>query len=367
MGKNLIYITLLLLLGAAVSCGNNQNKPTETQESTVPDKSIAAPAVTISKSIFPTGDKNFRQGDTINIGFESDKQIDSAFLYLNGVQNTLPPTDKQWIIETSGETPVGKTGFRIELFSYGHKESRSGSFTLLPAAAPKDYRAAIVRTYPHSRNAYTQGLEFYKGKLYESSGEYDKSYVHILNFPSMKAEREENLDARYFAEGLTFLNDQMYLLTWKENTCFILNPESLNELERKSYNTEGWGITTDEEVLYMSDGTHYISVLDPDTFSTIRTIQVYTPEGSIPYINELEWINGEIWANVYGFDIILRINPVTGAVNGIVHAPGLLERSDIRPETDVLNGIAYDKEHNKIYVTGKNWPKLFEIAISPAK
>ena len=231
----------------------------------------------------------------------------------------------------------------------------------MPAQPPVSYGVRIVKTYPHSTTAYTQGLEFHDGFLYESSGEYGKSYMHRMTFPAMKSEKRVSLEPQYFGEGLTVMNGKLYLLTWESQKGFVYDAATLKREKEFDYATEGWGITNDGKRLYMSDGSEYIYLLDPETLKTEGRIQVYSNEGPVRLLNELEWIDGEIWANVYGYDLIVRIDPKTGAVTGMIDASGLLEPSDISRETDVLNGIAYSD--GKIYLTGKNWNKLFEAEI----
>lgn len=229
--------------------------------------------------------------------------------------------------------------------------------------APKEYKIKVVNVLPHSRKAYTQGLEFHDGKIYESSGEYGTSFIEIREFPSQKSLKRVDMPAEFFAEGLTIFNDTLYLLTWRERIIFKFDPETLEETGRQRIYTEGWGITNDGKSLYMSDGSQYIYEMDPKDLSRKRRIPVTTPNGPVFNINELEWIDGKIWANVYGYDRIVVIDPQTGYIEKSIDCKGLLEKSDIKSTTDVLNGIARDPQTGKIYVTGKNWPKMFEIEL----
>ena len=155
------------------------------------------------------------------------------------------------------------------------------------------------------------------------------------------------------------------LLTWQNNKAFVYDLETFDKVGEFDYSGEGWGLTTDGKHLYMSDGSEKIYVLDPETFRRIRTIEVYTDQSKVAYVNEMEWIKGEIWANVYMTDTIIRIDPQTGAVTGAIDMSGLLSEADVTPATDVLNGIAYDARTGRIFVTGKNWNKLFEISVHP--
>ncbi len=228
---------------------------------------------------------------------------------------------------------------------------------------PRRLNVRVKEVLPHSRKTYTQGLEFHDGKLYESSGEYGLSFIEILSFPDLKTVKRTEVDDRFFAEGITVLNDTLYMLTWREHQVLLFDPATLDEIGRHTVYTEGWGITNDGHKLYMSDGSQYIYEIDPATFERKRRIAVTTPAGPVFNINELEWIDGRIWANVYGYNNMLIVDPATGYVEAIVECDGLLEPEDIKRSTDVLNGIAYDPESKKIYVTGKRWPKMFEIEL----
>ena len=161
------------------------------------------------------------------------------------------------------------------------------------------------------------------------------------------------------------LDGKLYQLTWQNNKAFVYDLETFDKVGEFDYSGEGWGLTTDGKHLYMSDGSEKIYVLDPETFRRIRTIEVYTDQSKVAYVNEMEWIKGEIWANVYMTDTIIRIDPQTGAVTGAIDMSGLLSEADVTPATDVLNGIAYDARTGRIFVTGKNWNKLFEISVHP--
>jgi glutamine cyclotransferase len=229
------------------------------------------------------------------------------------------------------------------------------------AQQPKQYTYKVVKSYPHDINAYTQGLFFYKGFLYESSGQYGYSNLRKTDLATGRVIQISNIDRKYFAEGACILNNKIYVLTWQENTCFVYDSKTFKQIGIFRYATEGWGITTDSKYLIMSDGSSTIYFRDPDSFVERRRIDVKSNGRSVSYLNELEYINGEIWANVYTTNQIVRINPNNGNVTGIIDLTNILPLSMRTPNTDVLNGIAYDADNKRIIVTGKNWPKLFEI------
>ena len=231
------------------------------------------------------------------------------------------------------------------------------------AQTPKRYTCKVEETFRHDAGAYTQGLFFFKGKLYESAGQYGESTLREVDLQSGVATRRFQFDRRIFAEGACVLNCRIYVLSWKEHTCFVFNPENFNKLGSFRYNGEGWGLTTDGKSLIMSDGSNVIRYRDPKTFQVTKEIKVKINGRDLEYLNELEYIDGKIWANVYGSDAIVIIYPATGVVTATVDCSGLLPANLRKPSTDVFNGIAYNPADGGIYVTGKYWPRLYRISL----
>ena len=232
-----------------------------------------------------------------------------------------------------------------------------------PLPEPTRYTYRIVATYPHATDAYTQGLQYADGSLWEGTGEYGRSEVRRVDLESGRYETLQKLPPTEFGEGITLLNGTLYQLTWESNTCHLYDLKSGRKIRDFRYPGEGWGLTTDGERLYMSNGTANIYHLDPETFRRKRTVTVTWQGEPVQYLHELEWIDGKIWANVYTTDQLLIIHPTTGVVEGVVDLSGLLSEQERTPMTDVLNGIAYDDATKRIFVTGKRWPKLYEIAL----
>lgn len=228
-------------------------------------------------------------------------------------------------------------------------------------AAPRSYTYRIVRSYPRPADRYTQGLLFAEGRLWEGTGQYGASRLLRTDLGEGGWETLASLPRTEFGEGIALLGGRIYQLTWTSNKCYVYEAATGRLLQTFSYPGEGWGLTDDGERLYMSDGTEYIRVIDPDGFRTLRRIAVTYRGEPLRLLNELEWIGGRIWANVYTSDLIAVIDPVTGRVEGTIDLSGLLPEEEITPETDVLNGIAYDAEGDRIFVTGKNWGRIFEI------
>ena len=221
---------------------------------------------------------------------------------------------------------------------------------------------SIIREMPHDTDAFTQGLYYLNGFLYESTGQYRKSSLRKIDAKTGQIINSVKIENSYFAEGLTIFRNKIYQLTWISNTGFIYDLKSMNQTGSFLYYGEGWGITNDDKSLIMSDGTNGLRYLNPKTFEVEKTLFV-TDNNSMPVnnLNELEMVNGEIWANVWMQDYIVRINPSDGKVVAKYDLSSLKDRLTITPETDVLNGIAYDKVKGEYYVTGKNWNKIFVI------
>lgn len=228
---------------------------------------------------------------------------------------------------------------------------------------PVKYTYNIKAIYPHDTNSYTQGLQFVDGVLWEGTGEWGKSVLQKVDLQSGKAEVLATLPKSEFGEGITVLGDKVYQLTWTNNKVHVYDLQG-NHLKDMRYVGEGWGLTSDGESLYMSNGTTDIYKMNPETFKREGKITVTMRGEAVNFINELEWIDGKIWANVYTTDYVVIINPQTGIVEGLIDFTGLLKPEDVTERTDVLNGIAYDAEGKRIFVTGKLWNKLFEIEIN---
>lgn len=233
----------------------------------------------------------------------------------------------------------------------------------LPQRGIASYSYTIVNTYPHDRNAFTQGLLFHNGLLYESTGLYGRSSLRKVDLPTGKVLQQIDVPQQYFAEGLALHKGKLLQLTWQEAVGFVYDLASFNKEKEWNYAGEGWGLTTDQQSLIMSDGTSQIRFLDPDTFAVRRTIDVADCGEAVTNLNELEYINGEIYANVWQTDRVARIDPSNGAVLGWIDFAGLLSPEDRNQPVDVLNGIAYDAASDRLFVTGKLWPKLFEVRL----
>jgi glutamine cyclotransferase len=268
----------------------------------------------------------------------------------------------KFVQPTTGEN-TGQSSLRLRVFLTGGKaENQSRQLTFLSDVVPAPYGYRIVREYPHDPAAYTQGLQYADGWLYEGTGNYGTSSLRKVELETGEVLKIRNLDQSLFGEGICVFGERIYQLTYKSQVGFIYDKASFEEIQKVYYqNKEGWGLTHNGRELIMSDGTHVIYFLDPELFTVIRQIEVYHNEGKADNLNELEYIRGKIWANRYYTDEIVIIDPETGKVEGRIDLTGILKTRDRSPNTDVLNGIAWDSERDRLFVTGKRWPKLFEI------
>jgi glutaminyl-peptide cyclotransferase len=225
------------------------------------------------------------------------------------------------------------------------------------------YSYEVVNTFNHARDSFTQGLEYRQGKLYESAGGDGTSSLRLVELETGRVLDKVDVPMPYFAEGITLLNGKIYQLTWQHGVGFIYDANTFSKTGQFNYQGEGWGLTNDGQSLILSDGTNRIRFLDPDSFKVTKTIPVLDGNKPIDSLNELEYFDGQIYSNIWHRDLIAIINPQTGRVNAWVDLKGLLKPGDVRDEEAVLNGIAYDSANKRLFVTGKLWPKLFEIRI----
>lgn len=233
---------------------------------------------------------------------------------------------------------------------------------------PVNYSYRIVNRLPHDPQAFTQGLVYYDGYFYESTGLYGRSSLRQVNPSDGRVLRQVELAETYFGEGIALCHDRIYQLTWREHQAFVYDRASFNKLTTFTYQTEGWGLTSDGKHLIMSDGSAVLTFLDPETFTPVFKLPVQSNGKPVMHLNELEFINGKIFANVWLTDRIAVIDPVTGDVTGWLDLTGLLDPKDHPGYTvDVLNGIAYDAQEDRLFVTGKLWPYIFVIELVAPK
>jgi glutamine cyclotransferase len=263
---------------------------------------------------------------------------------------------------------LGEKMIKAEVFYDGKKEVALQKVIVVNGSTPKLYTYELLNTYPHDITSYTQGLEFYKGVLYESTGQYGESKLRALDYKNDAILNNVNLSRSYFGEGLTVLNDKIYQLTWKEGRGLIYDVNTFETLGSFNYgqSKEGWGLCNDGRQLYKTDGSENIWILNAETLEEERFVQAYTNKGRLTNLNELEWVEGKIYANRYQKNGVAIINPINGAIEAVLDFKDLKNKVTNHPGLDVLNGMAYNPDTKTLFVTGKRWDKLFEVRIIPA-
>ncbi|WP_396170231.1 glutaminyl-peptide cyclotransferase [Flavobacterium sp.] len=349
--KNYNFLFIILLGIALANCGGTKKG---------------------ENSIFTFDDSKYKgkyqSQESLNLGIlnTNSKTVDSVVYFNNDVKiGSNKGLEK--LTFSLKDQKLGYQNLKAVVYFEGENSIATTRIELVSSITPKLLNYTIVNTYPHDTESYTQGLEFNKDTLYESTGSGNncKSYLRKYDYKSGEIFKQTDLDPMYFGEGITIVNNQIFQLTWQNKTGFIYNANTWKLEKTFTYekDIEGWGITNDGKNIYQSDGTEKIWTMNPANQKMIDHINVYSADAKIKSINELEWINGKIYANIYQKDAIAVVNPATGAVEGILDFSAL--RKSIQfPQAEVLNGIAYNPKTKTIFVTGKQWEKMFEIRVS---
>tara|TARA_B100000941_G_C28474334_1_gene538274 strand:- start:480 stop:1496 length:1017 start_codon:yes stop_codon:yes gene_type:complete len=310
------------------------------------------------KILFEKNKRTFIIGDTLNFKVLNNEKYDSINFFLDKTRIKIPYFVNNIVL--------GDKKITAKIFIDKKIKSTTENIRILAKYKPKLYSYRILNEYPHDTKAYTQGLEFNNDTLIESTGLINKSSIRKINYKNGEKYQIKLINSDFFGEGLTILNDTIYQLTWKNNLGIVYKNNfeiirTFNYIKSK----EGWGLCNDGEFLYKSDGSSKIWKIDRKNFNEMSFIQVTTDKTILKKINELEWVNGKIYANTYQFnkDVVLIINPLSGHVEGVIDFSGLKSKVDQIPSLNVFNGIAYHKKRNTFFVTGKNWSKVFEVSI----
>lgn len=345
---------IILGLTLIMSCGNEKNSSRE---------STSSPRIKkFSKVTKPKNNTDLPIGTEVSFKIESSQDIDSVALEYEKESATFTSSEFDW------SPKHGKTGNqRIRLTVYSGKETETHYVKLrfLSDMAPEEYTYELIGMLPHDQTSYTQGLFFIGDTLVESTGRKGQSKLSKLNLTSATPYESTSIGNQYFGEGSTIWNNRIIMLTWTSGIGFVFD-RKLQEQKTFHYSHEGWGITTYGDTLLVSDGSETIHMLDPRDFSETGKLQVYDDKGKIIALNELEMIEGLLYANVYQEDLIVVIDPKTGKLLSKIDMTGLSDKFDSR-DIDVLNGIAYHESSKQIYVTGKLWPQMFQVQFVPKK
>lgn len=297
---------------------------------------------------------------SISVREKNGNPIDSVQYFING--QPVASNDKVNI----SDYRLGKQAVSATIYFNGEKRQLNNTVYFLAAEPPKVYSYKIVNEFPHDVEAFTQGFVFHNGYFYESTGQRGRSTLRKTDIETGEVIRKVDLDKKYFGEGMTVMNGKIYQLTWQKKVGFIYDLDSF-ELEKTfdyGKSKEGWGLTHDKEHLIKTDGTERIWFLDPETLVENRYIETYTNKRKAEKLNELEFVKGKIYANIWQQNSILIVNPQNGTIEAIVNLKGLQSKAGQEGEDNVLNGIAYDETADRLFVTGKNWSKVFEIKLT---
>jgi len=302
-------------------------------------------------------------GDVISISISESKisNEDTVILSINDKEISKLSLNNSKYEWNTKNTKVGKNIIEIELNKSNNHFRKTKNVILLSDITPEKFTFKVKNVYKHDVKAYTQGLFYYDGFLYEATGLKGQSTIRKVKLETGEVLHGFAIPKDVFGEGIVMLDNKIIQISWQAGKGFVYDFETFKVIDEFSYAGEGWGICTDNKNLFMTNGSAEIKVLETQSYSTIKTLQAYDNEGAVIYLNELEYINGFIYANIYQYEKIAKIDPATGKVLAYIDLKGILPMNDYTNQTDVLNGIAYDKNTNRIFVTGKNWPKLFEV------
>lgn len=354
--KNIILITFI----AISSC----NSTTKVNEASIKPKNKQHKNK-IEVTITASKEREITIGEEITFLYKTKKQkaADSIKLLVDFKPYKSFTKDNTLTWNTKDFNPGTRSLHFTFYWSDSTTSSQTLKFELFSDIKPTFYSQKTVNKWPHNYKAYTQGLEFSDGFLYEGTGQYGESMLYKINLDKNEIVQSINLADELFGEGITLIDDKIYQITWRSNIGYVYDKNSLTELYDFTYPTEGWGLTNNGKELIMSDGSNTIYFLDTEFIQEIRKIQVYDNKGPIKNLNELEYIDGLIYANIYGSEDIVAFEAQSGKVTKHICLSGILNKNDVKHPIDVLNGIAWDKDKNRMIITGKWWPYFYEIEL----
>jgi glutamine cyclotransferase len=358
----LYFFSVLILL--TVSCCNKKTRISD-------PSSASVTSVTIARLIAPPEGKTYRCGDSVALRFKIDADslptIDSAIISSGIADRQVHVEGFEKLYWKSGKARVGKNTLKVSLFRRGQKETHAVNIVLISDRIPANYSYRVIQQFPHDEQAWTQGLVYEDGILYESTGLEGKSTLRIVDLKTGIPIRRIDLEDQFFAEGIAIYRDKIFQVTWTSQVGFVYNKETLEVIRKFNYPIkQGWGLTSGEDRLIMSDGSAQLYFLEPEYFTQVDQIEVFDNKGMVNNLNELEYIHGKVLANIWYKSIIVIIDPVNGKIIGQIDLEKLVPHSCKGDSNKVLNGIAYNTQNGHLFVTGKYWPVLFELEITPS-
>lgn len=362
-----LYIYTLFFAASLVACGggsdnNTSNNNANPSNSIYPQKSKSY----FTLSVEPENKDNVGVcGDVFLLKVLCDTVVtpDSVRFLVDGKQVTSYVQDTVYQLDTKNSR-VGNVRLSAEVMYNGKTEYLSGSLCLKSDITPQRVKYKVIKRFPHDRGAYTQGLVFDEGVMYESTGLNRKSSLRKVKFETGDIIQSVALNDTYFGEGLAIDGNRLFQITWKNHKGFVYDKNTFATLQEFDISTEGWGCVLYNDTLILTDGTENLYFVDKNTFSTTKITQVYDNNGPVKMLNELEIVEGKLYANIYQSDLVAIIDISTGKVLNYIDFTGLLPADQYRDDTDVLNGIAYDSKSRRLFITGKNWPTLCQVEIN---
>lgn len=366
--RYILCVTFILLVTWILSCSSRTGNVVKPGNGS-PDINNTTLQADLIRMTSPAENAEYKLKDQIRVTIipaGNEKSFDSVKVFFDG-KAVAVLTSAPWECSI-GSAFTGFTGRKsVKAVAYGKEKNQSVTrFVIIYSdIVPGRYSYKVIHIFPHDSEAFTQGLFYNNGLLYEGTGQESGSNLREVELETGKILRQHNLESSLFGEGITLYKDRIYEVTWRNKVGFVYNKSDFKVLNKIFFQTEGWGLTTINDRIVMSDGTNVLYFNEPEMFDPVSRIEVYDNEKKVDQLNELEYIEGEIWANIWQTDLIARIDPISGKVNSYIDFTALYPESKRREvNADVLNGIAYDAQGGRIFITGKRWPKLYEIQIT---
>jgi glutamine cyclotransferase len=364
--KYIVLLPVIMLITWVVSCSGRPGKSSERISKPVISP-VEETAANLIKMVSPEEDAGYKLNESIKVILEAqdkNKSPDSVRIWFDGrTAGLLLKSPWEYNIPSSFTSKTGRKALKAVAYKKGERPQTITRFLIVYSdVVAKRNGYKIVNKYPHDKEAFTQGLVYDNGFLYEGTGQTGQSSLRKVELRTGKVLSQLTLDAGLFGEGIAILGDKIYQLTWETKVGFVYDKSSFRLINKIYYQTQGWGLTTIADKLVMSDGSNLLYFMDPELFTVVSRLEVYDSKVKVSQLNELEYINGEIWANIWNSDLIARIDPSSGKVIAYIDLKGIAPAENTK--IDVLNGIAYDAAGKRIFVTGKNWSELFEIKIT---
>jgi glutamine cyclotransferase len=366
--KYILSLLTLLLVTWTISCsGRSGKEPVDGNNNIISTEEELR--INLIKIITPVENADFKLRDPIKVSLAPEdkaKLPDSVLVHFDGKKvAAIKSAPWECTVPSAFTIATGRKSLKVTAYKAGRARTTITYFLIIMSdVIPRKFGYKVIHAYPHDRGAFTQGLFYDNGVLYEGTGQEAGSTLRAVELKTGEILRQLSLSSNLFGEGITLYKDRIYQVTWTSKVGFVYEKATFNQINKIYYQTEGWGLTTVGDKIVMSDGTNTLYFFEPEMFTVTSRIEVYDNEHLVDSLNELEYINGEIWANIWMTDLIARIDPATGKVIAYIDLKGILNDPETDTSIQVLNGIAFDQDGERIFVTGKNWPKLFEIQLT---